>query len=152
MWPTRPQKSQTAFTTLIEISLDSRLRFKEVLPSNYRSCWASYENIFEIVGIGSMSSTWDRTLAYCASSPPKNCIARSSSFLCAIMEKAEQEHLTVQEQIRSGLKFSISSQIMRNLVKYSVTESAPCFIDDASCWRSEIHKRSPYEYLDFKSC
>ena len=90
-------------------------------------------------------------LAYCSFKPRKNCMARSSSFLCAMMVKAEQEHLTLQVQTESSLKFSISSQITCSRVKYSVTESAPCFSVEASCWRSEILRRSPYEYLDFRS-
>ena len=104
-----------------------------------------------MAGIGSISNTWDRMFVYCSFKPRKNCIARSSSFLCAIMAKAEQEHLLLQVQAGSGLKFSISSQITRNLVKYSVTERAPCFNVDASCCKSEILRRSPCEYLDFRS-
>jgi len=88
---------------------------------------------------------------YCSFKPLRNCIARSSSFLCPIMVETEQEHRTLQVQIGSGLKLSISSQITRNRVKYSVIERAPCFNVDASCCRSEILNKSPCEYLDFKS-
>ncbi|RZC11905.1 putative amino-acid acetyltransferase NAGS2, chloroplastic, partial [Glycine soja] len=70
---------------------------------------------------------------------------------CAIMVKAVHEHLMLHEQTESGLKFSISSQITRRRVKYSATESEPCFIVDASCWRSGIRRRSSCEYRDFKS-
>ena len=98
-----------------------------------------------------MSNTWDRMLLYCSFNPRKNCMAWSSSLRCAMVVRIEQVHLMVQEQVGSGLKFSISYHMMRNFVKYFVTERVPCFIDDASCWRSEILKRSPYEYRDFRS-
>ena len=140
------------FVALMEISLDSKLKLgEEELPSSCRSCCATYEKIFDMAGMGSMSNTGDQMLVYRSFKPRKNCIARSSSFLCAIMAKAEQEHLMLQVQAGSGLKFSISSQITRNLVKYSVTERAPCFNVDASCCKSEILRRSPCEYLDFRS-
>ena len=88
-----------------------------------------------------MSNTWDQTLPYCSFNPRKNCMARSSCFRWAIVVRTEQVHLIVQEQMGSGLKFSISSHMMRSFMKYSVTERVPCFIDDASCWRSEIPLR-----------
>jgi len=134
MCPARPQKLQMEFTTLIKLPLDSRLIFvMRLLPNSCHSCCATYEKIFEIVGMGSICKKCDQTLLYCSFKPLRNCIARSSSLCCAMVTRTEQEHLTVQEQIGFGMKFSISSHIMRNFVKYSVTDRSPCFIDDASC-------------------
>ena len=86
-----------------------------------------------MVGMGSMSNTWDLTLLYCSFNPHRNCMARSSNFRWAMMVRTEHVHLMVQEQVGSGLKFSISSHMIRSFVKYSVTERVPCFIDEASC-------------------
>ena len=128
-----PQKSQVDFTALIMLPLGSRLTPAiRLFPKSCRSCCATNEKIFDIVGNGSMSKTCDRTLLYCSFKPRRNCIARSLSFLCAKVVRAEHVHRIVQEQVGSGLKFSNSSHTMCNLVKYLVMERSPCFIEAAS--------------------
>ena len=127
-------KSQVDFTALIMLPLGSGLiPAIRLFPKSCRSCCATYEKIFDIVGNGSMSKTCDQTLLYCSFKPRRNRIARSLSFLCAMIVKAEHVHRRVQEQVGSGLKFSNSSHTMCNLVKYSVMERSPCFIKAASC-------------------
>ena len=91
-------------------SFDSRLRFeRELIPDSCHSCWATYEKIFGMVGMGSMSNTCDLMLLYCSFKPRRNCIARSSNLRCTMVVRTEHVHLMVQEQVGSGLKFSISS-------------------------------------------
>ena len=145
LWPMRQQNSQILLTALTEgTSLVSRLKLdKELLPVSCLSCCATYEKIFGIVGIRSMSNTWDRTLLYCSFNPRKNCMAQSSRFRWAMVVRTEQVHLTMHEHTGSGLKFVISSHMARSFVKYSVTEREPCLMDTASCWRSETLRRSP---------
>ena len=50
-----------------------------------------------------------------------------------------------------GLKLSISSQIICNLVKNSITMDSSCFMVETSDCKSEMHMKPPWKYLDFKS-
>ena len=91
-----------------DTSLGSRLKLDKGLLPSCLSCCATYEKIFGIVGIGSISNTWERIFSYCSFNPHKNCIARSSCFRWAMVVSTKQVHLTVHVHMGSGLKFSIS--------------------------------------------